>query len=376
MYVQFKNCLFFSVLFGDKVKSDPETLRGVHRNFRELRTKANTRLCSKGMIINMQAEHETVAKQLSSNQGMLTQSRKQQIIKKLRRSWQLYVILLLPLAEVILFSYVPMYGIMLAFKRYRIRDGILGSPWIGLEMFRQFFSAPSSFRVIFNTILISLYSIVAGFPFPILLAVALNEAGSKYFKKTVQMVTYAPYFISTVVMVSMIMQILDLRIGIVNKIIVLLGGNAVNFMGIPKLFSSVYVWSGVWQGTGFSAIIYLAALSGVSSELQEAAIVDGASRVKRIWHVDLPCIMPTIVILLILSVGGIMSVGFEKIYLMQNSLNMSASEVISTYVYKVGLINSDYSFSTAVGLFNSVINLILLVFANTFARKFSETSLW
>ena len=306
---------------------------------------------------------------------MISEQR-EQVIKKLKRSWQLYLIILLPLVSVILFSYVPMYGVVLAFKRYRISDGILGSPWIGLEMFRQFFSAPSSFNVISNTILISLYSIVAGFPLPIILAIALNEIGGRFFKKTVQLVTYAPYFISTVVMVGMLMQIMDPRIGLINNIITALGGQANDFFGKPELFTSIYVWSGVWQGTGFAAIIYLAALSGVSNEQQEAAIVDGASRLKRIWHVDLPCITPTIIILLIMNIGGIMGVGFEKIYLMQNSLNMSVSEVISTYVYKVGLVNADYSFSTAVGLFNSAVNLILLILANTFARKFSDSSLW
>jgi putative aldouronate transport system permease protein len=297
-------------------------------------------------------------------------------IKKLKRSWQLYLILLIPLIWVITFCYVPMYGVVLAFKRFQISEGILGSPWIGLEMFRQFFSAPSSLTIIGNTIIISLYTLAASFPIPIILAVALNEVGSIHFKKTVQMVTYAPYFISTVVMVGLVMQMLDTRNGIINRIITIFGGSGIDFFSKPNLFTSIYVWSGVWQNTGFYAVIYIAALAGVSKELQEAAVVDGASRCSRIWHVDIPCIMPTIIILLILNIGQIMNVGFEKIYLMQNSLNLSASEVISTYVYKVGLINSDYSFSTAVGLFNSVINLIMLLLANTAARKFSDSSLW
>jgi multiple sugar transport system permease protein/putative aldouronate transport system permease protein len=269
-----------------------------------------------------------------------------------------------------------MYGVLLAFKKYQIMDGILGSPWVGLSNFKQFFLSPSCFKVIYNTLIISLYTIIASFPLPIILAIALNEIKARFFKKSVQMITYAPYFISTVVMIGLVMQVLDPRIGIVNKMITSLGGNAIDFFGRPGMFSSIYVWSGVWQTTGFSAIIYLAALSGVSKELEEAAIVDGASRLSRIWNVEIPSIMPTIIILLILNIGSIMGVGFEKIYLMQNSVNTSVSEVISTYVYKVGLINSDYSFSTAIGLFNSVVNALLLVFANTIAKKFTDSSLW
>lgn len=296
--------------------------------------------------------------------------------KKLKRSWQLYLIILIPLIWVIIFSYVPMYGVLLAFKKYQITEGILGSPWVGLKNFRQFFLSPSCFKVIYNTLAISIYTILASFPLPIILAIALNEVRARFFKKTVQMVTYIPYFISTVVMVGLVMQILDPRIGIVNKFITTLGGNAIDFFSKPKMFTSIYVWSGVWQTTGFSAIIYLAALSGVSKELEEAAIVDGASKLSRIWNVDIPCIMPTIVILLILNIGQIMGIGFEKIYLMQNSINLPVSEVISTYVYKVGLVNSDYSFSTAIGLFNSIINAIMLVLANTVAKKFTDSSLW
>jgi putative aldouronate transport system permease protein len=295
--------------------------------------------------------------------------------KMMKMHWQLYLIILLPLLYVIIFSYVPMYGVQLGFKQYYVSKGITGSPWVGLKFFKQFFSSTSSWLVIKNTITISLYSLIAGFPLPIILAVALNEARNKFFKKTVQMVTYAPYFISTVVMVGMLFQILDPQIGIVAK---MLGNKAgqLNLLGDAKYFKSLYVWSGIWQGTGYSSIIYLAALAGVDPSLQEAAIIDGASKVKRIWHVDLPSIAPTIVILLILSVGGIMSVGFEKVYLMQNSMNASSSEIISTYVYKVGLVSANFSFSTAIGLFNSVVNLILLASVNFIAKKLGETSLW
>ncbi|MFC7677415.1 ABC transporter permease [Paenibacillus sp. GCM10028914] len=296
--------------------------------------------------------------------------------KKMLAHWPLYVLILPPIIYVAIFSYVPMYGVLLAFKQYKLLEGIIGSPWVGFSHFEQFFSSPSSWRIIKNTILISLYSLVAGFPLPILLAVALNEVRVQWFKKSVQMLTYAPYFISSVVLVGIVMQVLDPRIGLINQFIQLFGGDPINFMGDPQSFRSIYVWMGIWQGTGYGAIIYLAALAGVSKDLQEASIIDGASKVRRIWHVDLPSIRSTIVILLVLSIGGIMSVGFETIYLMQNNLNLSVSEIISTYVYKVGLINSNYGFSTAIGLFNSIINLILLIIANFTARKLTDSGLW
>lgn len=296
--------------------------------------------------------------------------------KKVLRHWQFYLIILLPLAYVIIFNYVPMYGILMAFERFSPVKGIFGSPWVGLQNFQQFFSSPSSLNIIWNTLIIGLYSLIAGFPLPIILAVALNEVGSKKFKKTVQMVTYAPYFISTVVIVGLILQVTDMRTGVINQFRMAMGMEAINFMGDPKLFSSIYVWSGVWQGAGYSAIIYLAALSGVDKEVQEAALVDGVTRIRRIWHVDLPAIRPQIIILLIFNVGSVMNVGYEKIYLMQNSMNLAASEVISTFVYKVGLQNADYGFSTAVGLFNSIISVILLTSTNFISKKVSETSLW
>ncbi len=297
-------------------------------------------------------------------------------IKKIKLHWQMYLIILLPLAFIIVFHYAPMYGVQLAFKKFYVTKGITGSPWVGLRYFKQFFISPSNMRIILNTLSISFYTMVAGFPFPILLAIGLNEIQSRLFKKSAQMITYAPYFISTVVMVGIIIQVLEPRIGILNKLVTELGGTAVNYMGKPEYFKSVYVWSEVWQKTGYSAVIYVAALASVSQELIEASIIDGASRLQKIWHVDIPGIMPTITIILIVNFGFIMSVGFEKIFLMQNTPNASSSEIISTYVYKVGLISSDFSFATAVGLFNSIVNLILLATANFFARRFSETSLW
>jgi ABC-type polysaccharide transport system, permease component len=284
--------------------------------------------------------------------------------------------MLLPIAYVVIFNYVPMGGLVLAFKEYRIREGIFGSPWAGFKYFDQFFKSPMLWTLLKNTIGLSVYSLIAGFPLPILLALALNEIPSVRFKKSVQMITYMPYFISTVVMVAIVFQVLAPRTGLVNIMISALGGKEINFMGEADMFKSIYVWSGIWQGTGYSAIIYIAALSNIDPTLYEASKVDGASRLQKIIHIDIPGISSTIVILLILSIGNIMSVGFEKVFLMQNNLNLSTSEIIATYVYKIGLVDAQYSFSTAVGLFNSVVNFILIVVVNQIAKKVSETSLW
>jgi putative aldouronate transport system permease protein len=296
--------------------------------------------------------------------------------QKILRCWQLYLLLLFPMALIIIFSYGPMYGLQIAFKNYRPRDGFLGSPWVGLQHFKTFFSNFQIKRLVLNTLGISVYSLAAGFPIPIILAILVNECTHKGLKKTVQMVTFAPYFISTVVMVSMILMFLGVYGGPINTFLAYMGRERIDFMGKPELFKSIYVWTGVWQGAGYSSVIYIAALSGIDPALYEAAIIDGANKFQRIIHIDIPGIMPTIIILLILSFGGLMSVGFEKIYLMQNQLNMGTSDVISTYVYRMGLENAQYSFSTAVGLFNSVINTVLLVIVNQIARRVSETSLW
>jgi ABC-type polysaccharide transport system permease subunit len=296
--------------------------------------------------------------------------------KMIRRNWQLYLVITLPVVYIVIFHYVPMYGILIAFKDFSPTKGILRSPWIGLQSFTRFVTVPSFGRMVRNTITISLYTLIAGFPMPILLALSLNEIRSRWFKKTVQMATYAPYFISTVVMVALLFQILDYRRGPINLLIKALGSEPVLFMGKPQLFKSIYVWSGVWQYTGFGAVIYLAALSSIDPQLYDAAYIDGASRLQRIWHIDLPGILSTIVILFLLNVANVMNVGFEKVYLMQNAQNISASEVIATYIYQIGLRNMDYSFSTAVGLFNSVINLTLLTVANSIAKRITGSSLW
>jgi putative aldouronate transport system permease protein len=293
-----------------------------------------------------------------------------------RRHWQLYLILLPAVFYFIVFKYVPLTNAVIAFKDYNVVLGIWGSPWVGLKHFAAFFNNPVFWTLLQNTLGLSLYALVVGFPLPIILAIFLNEIKDGLFKRAVQMVTYAPYFISTVIMVSMIILLLSPRLGVINLGLQAIGAKAVNFLGIPDMFPSIYVWSGVWQYSGYSAIVFLAALAGVDPQLYEAARMDGASRIQKIWHIDLPGIMPVLVIILILNVGNLLGVGFEKIFLMQNPLNLGSSEVISTYVYKVGLLNANFSFATAVGLFNSVINMILLVLVNQFAKRISNTSLW
>lgn len=276
----------------------------------------------------------------------------------------------------VIFAYTPMYGVLLAFKNYRVKLGILGSPWVGLDHFRRFFSAYNFKQLLGNTLGLSVYSLLAGFPIPIIFALMLNYLRSTKLKKSVQMVSYAPYFISTVVMCGMITIFLNPTTGVFNTLRNLFGLPSVDALAKPEWFKHIYVWTGIWQGMGWSSIIYISALSGVDMQLHEAAIIDGANKLQRMYHVDLPSIKPTIIMLLILQLGSLMSVGFEKVYLLQNALNRSAASVISTYTYEVGLINADYGYSTAVGLFNSVINVILLVSANVLSRKIADESLF
>ena len=300
----------------------------------------------------------------------------QRLKKDICKNWILYVMILPVVVFYVVFAYVPMYGIQLAFKTYRVKDGIWGSPWVGFDHFRRFFSAYNFKQLIGNTIGISVYSILAGFPIPIIFALMLNYLKNKYLKKTVQMVSYAPYFISTVVMCGMIAIFMNVDTGVFNTIRNLFGLESVDFLAKAEWFKSIYVWTSVWQGMGWSSIIYISALSGVDYQLHEAAIVDGATKIQRMIHVDLPSIKPTIIMLFILQMGSVMNVGFEKVFLLQNSLNLPSSNVISTYVYNVGLINQDYGYSTAVGLFNSVINLILIVISNQLAKRLTQESLF
>ena len=294
----------------------------------------------------------------------------------IRRNWELYLMFLPVFIYFVVYHYVPMYGIQIAFRKFSGAKGIWGSPWRGTYYFQRFFKGAFFGQIVGNTLLLSIYALIFGFPLPILLALMLNEVRSTAYKKTVQTVTYAPHFISTVVMCSMIILFLSPTSGFINKFRELLGGEAIYFMGSPKYFRTVYIISGLWQETGWGAIIYSAALTSIDPEQHEAAIIDGANRVQRIWYINIPGILPTAVILLIMRAGSIMSVGFEKAFLLANDLNISKAEIISTFVYKRGLLDHDYSMSTAVGLFNSVINLVLLLTVNTISRKIGETSLW
>lgn len=297
-------------------------------------------------------------------------------LNDVKKNWILYVMVLPVIAYFIIFHYWPMYGIQLAFKDYKIKLGITGSPWIGFHNFQRFFNSYNFKNLIKNTLGISLYSLCVGFPIPIIFALFLNYLKNKRLKKTVQMVSYAPHFISTVVICSMISIFGNADTGIFNVLRNMAGLESVDFLSKPEWFKSIYVWSGVWQNVGWSAIIYISALAGVDYEMHEAAIIDGATKIQRMRYVDLPSILPTIMMLLILQFGSLMSVGFEKVYLLQNSLNKSSASVISTYVYEVGLINNDYGFSTAVGLFNTIINVVLLLSANKLSQKATDESLF
>lgn len=288
----------------------------------------------------------------------------------------LYIFLLPAIAYIVVFHYWPMYGIQLAFKDYDSALGIWGSEWVGIKYFNRFFSTPRFSQMITNTLSLSLYNLIAGFPIPIILALMLQYVPNIRLRRAAQTITYAPYFISTVVLVGMLSAFLSPTSGFINTLISLLGGQPIYFFGEEKWFRHVYVWSGIWQSMGWNSIIYLAALSGVNPEHHESAIIDGANKLQRIWHIDLPAIMPTTIILLILSAGNIMNVGFEKTYLMQNSLNLRVSEVISTYSYKIGLQQAQYEYSTAIGLFNNVINFLMVLIVNQASRKVTGNSLW
>lgn len=302
---------------------------------------------------------------------MKTASRRKRIL----HNWELYLFIAPCLFYFIIFHYVPMYGVQIAFKNFVPAKGIAGSAWVGFDHFERFFNSYYFWDLLWNTLSISLYELAVGFPLPIILALAFNEVKNGFFKKSVQTVTYAPHFISIVVMAGMIITFLSPSSGILIRIIEWIGLQPASFLEDPRWFKTVYVISGVWQSAGWGTIIYLAALSGVDPQLHEAAIVDGASRLKRVLHINIPTIIPTISILLILNVGNILGVGYEKILLLQNPLNIESSDVISTFVYRSGLLNNQLSFSTAVGLFNSVINAVLLITVNRIAKK-SNNSLW
>ena len=290
--------------------------------------------------------------------------------------WQLYVMLLPTLIYLILFAYKPMYGVLIAFKNYKMKLGIMGSPWVGLDNFKRLLTSYWFPVIVKNTLTLSLMSLILGFPLPIIFALMLNEVGREGTRRVFQTISYAPHFITTVVLCGMIMLFLSQSNGIINKFIVMLGGKAYAFMSDAKAFKWVYVVSGMWQGLGWGSIIYYAALSSLDKEQLEAAEIDGASRFQKIIYINFPCLIPTITILLILNCGSLLSVGYEKAYLLQTSPNLAGSEIISTYVYKMGLEKNDMGFSTATNLLNSVTNSIILIVANTISRVVSKNSLF
>ena len=301
--------------------------------------------------------------------------KRKQLKKALKSHWHLYLLMIPFIVYLAFFEYAPLYGIILAFKKFKPYLGVLGSPWVGMDNFVKFITSSMFGTVVPNTIILSLYSLIVGVFPPVILAICLNYIPSVKYKKLVQNVTYAPHFISLVVMVSMISMFFSTNNGLVNNVIEAFGGKEIFFLGEAKNFRHLYVWSGVWQNVGWGSIIYLANLTNVSPELHEVAKVDGATIWQRIKYIDWHAIKPVMVTLFILNTGKIMSVGFDKAFLMQNDFNISTSELISTYVYKKGLLNADYSYSTAVGLFNTVVNLILVLTSNAISKKVNETGI-
>ncbi len=296
--------------------------------------------------------------------------------RKIKSNIPLYVLLFPSIILLIMFAYIPMLGLVIAFKDYSPANGILNSPWVGFKYFTQFFNSVQFGTTMMNTLKISIYSILVGFPLPILLALLCNQLRTGKFKKVFQVTTYLPHFISTMVMCGMIILFLSPNSGLIANIFKSLGWTMPNLLSKPDSFAGVYVWSDVWQHIGWDSIIYLAALSAIDPTYYEAATMDGASRMQKILNIDLPLLLPTAMILLILRAGSLLSIGFEKVLLLQNPLNLAGSEVISTYVYKVGMLNFQYSYSTAIGLFNTVVNLIILLSVNWFSKRYTKTGLF
>ena len=290
--------------------------------------------------------------------------------RRILENWQLYLMLVIPVVITIIYKYIPMYGIQIAFRDYKAARGFFGSKWVGFEWFEQFFNAPTFGRMITNTIKLSVFSLLWSFPIPIILALAINQLRFKRYKRVVQTVLYAPHFISIMVVCGMIRIFLSPYGGLVN----LLTGNQIDYMTLPGAFRTIYIASGIWQDAGWGTIIYLATLSAVDPGLYEAAKIDGASMFQRIRVIDIPELIPMVILQLIMAVSGIMSVGFEKVFLLQTQLNKATSDVIAVYVYEQGIVKHAYSYSTAIGLFNTVINIILLVIVNKIAKKAADVS--
>ena len=311
----------------------------------------------------------------SERQNTVHKTRRKSVLIQLKRTWILYIFLLPAFIYLVLFHYAPLYGIQIAFKDFEPTQGIWKSEWVGLQQFITFFDSYQFWDLLKNTVVLSAYALIAGFPVPIILAILLHYTTCSKFRKLSQMITYAPHFISTVVFCGMLLLFLA-DDGIFNQLLQIFGISPIPFLSEPKNFKHIYVWSGILQSMGFSSIIYISVLSSVSPELHEAATVDGANKLQRIWHIDCPALLPTAIILLIMSAGSILNVGFEKVYLLQNPINLQYSEIISTYVYKVGIQSTQFSYSAAIGLFNNIVNFIVLIIINKFAHCVSEISLW
>ena len=295
--------------------------------------------------------------------------------KKIKKSKYLYLMMLIPIVYYVLFHYMPLYGVLISFKDYKVAKGVWGSPWVGFKWFEKFLTDEYFWKLVRNTLLLNIYGLLWGFPIPIALALMLNEVSSSGFKRIIQSVSYLPHFISTVVVCGMVMNFLSLD-GIINRFVAFLGFDKIQFMLMPEWFRTVFTASGIWQTCGWTSIIYLSALTAVDQEVLEAAMIDGANRFQKIQYVTLPSIAPTISIMLIMQLGKLMSLGYEKIILLYNGSTYETADVISSYVYRRGILNNDFSYSTAVGLFQSVVGVLLLICSNTITKKLSENSLW
>ena len=306
----------------------------------------------------------------------MSKARRRRLWRRVKRKRVLYLMLLPGMLLLLIFHYIPMWGVLIAFKDYRVLKGILASDWVGLKHFRAFFGGRMFSSVVLNTLILNCYSLIFAFPLPLVFALMLNEVRVDWFKKGVQTITYMPHFISTVVIVGMMKELLSPTNGIVNQILMRMGHEPIYFFGKAGYFRSLYIISGAWAGTGWGSIVYLAAIAAVDVSLYEAATIDGASRLQKIWHVTLPCIRSTFMVMLILRLGQMLGSDSEKVLLMQTSGNRSVSELLSTYIYNRGVLNSEYSYSTAVGLFNSAVSFLLILVANTLSRRLTEESLW
>ena len=306
----------------------------------------------------------------------MSKARRRRLWRRVKRKRVLYLMLLPGMLLLLIFHYIPMWGVLIAFKDYRVLKGILASDWVGLKHFRAFFGGRMFSSVVLNTLILNCYSLIFAFPLPLVFALMLNEVRVDWFKKGVQTITYMPHFISTVVIVGIMKELLSPTNGIVNQILMRMGHEPIYFFGKAGYFRSLYIISGAWAGTGWGSIVYLAAITAVDVSLYEAATIDGASRLQKIWHVTLPCIRSTFMVMLILRLGQMLGSDSEKVLLMQTSGNRSVSELLSTYIYNRGVLNSEYSYSTAVGLFNSAVSFLLILVANTLSRRLTEESLW